>query len=352
MVAPQDPSEFDNDALDEGEEEELYEHHRIAVDRGQEPIRVDKFLMLRLEATSRNKIQQAAKAGNILANKTAVKPNYKVKPGDIISLVLPHPEREYKITPEDIPLELKYEDDHLLIINKPPGLVVHPGVGNHSGTLVHALAFHFEHLPVKDDEMKPGLVHRLDKDTSGLMVIAKNDLAMNKLAKQFFDRSIHRRYVSLVWGDPEESEGRIVGHLGRDQRYRKKMAVYHDGEYGKHAATNFKVIERFGYATLVECKLETGRTHQIRVHMAWKGHPVFNDKLYGGDSIIKGTVYTKYKQFVENCFKILPTQALHAKSLGFVHPASGEEMFFEQDPPEPFQQVLEKWRRYTRNFNL
>jgi 23S rRNA pseudouridine1911/1915/1917 synthase len=351
MVAEED--KYD-DFLDEeeSEEEELYEHYRIEVDKGQEPLRIDKFLMLRLENTSRNKVQQAAKAGNILANNQAVKPNYKVRPNDVISIVLPHPEREYKIIPENIPLEIIYEDDALLVINKPAGLVVHPGVGNHSGTLVHALAYHFDNLPVRDDEMKPGLVHRLDKDTSGLMVIAKNDLAMNKLAKQFFDRTIHRRYRSLVWGDPEEKEGRIVGHLGRDQRYRKKMAVYPDADYGKHAATNFKVIERFGYTSLVECKLETGRTHQIRVHMAWIGHPVFNDPLYGGNSIVKGTVYTKYKQFVDNCFKVLPTQALHAFSLGFIHPVSGDEMYFEQEPPEGFQQLLEKWRRYSSNFHL
>lgn len=353
MVADHSRNEDNLEEQEEfGTDAELFEHHRISVDKGQEPLRVDKFLMLRLESTSRNKVQQAAKAGNILVNTKPVKPNYKVKPNDTISIVLPHPEKDYKIVPEDIPLDIIYEDDHLLVLNKPPGLVVHPGVGNKTGTLVHALAYHIENLPVRDDDMKPGLVHRLDKDTSGLMVVAKNDIAMNKLAKQFFDRSIERTYNSLVWGDPDPLEDRIEGNLGRDQRFRKKMAVYPDGDYGKYAATNYKVLERFGYASLIECKLETGRTHQIRVHLAWRKHPVFNDPLYGGNSIVKGTVYTKYKQFVENCFKIQTTQALHAKTLGFIHPATGEKMQFDQDLPESFQQVLDKWRRYSSNFEL
>jgi len=331
------------------EQEELFEHHRIEVDKGQHPLRIDKFLVNRIENVSRTKIHDAAVAGNILVNDKSVKPNYKVKPLDIISIVMSQPPREIELIPQDIPIEIVYEDSDLIIINKKPGMVVHPGYGNYTGTLVNALAYHFEHLPMfNSDELRPGLVHRIDKNTSGLLVVAKNEIAKNRLAKQFYDHTITRKYQALVWGTPQE-KGTIEGHIGRNLKDRKKMYVFAGGEHGKHAITHFSLIEQLGYVSLVECQLETGRTHQIRVHLQFNGHPLFNDETYGGDKILKGTTFTKYKQFVQNCFQMLPRHALHAKSLGFIHPANGKKMFFETELPEDMQSVIEKWRNYTIN---
>lgn len=328
--------------------EELYEHHRIVVDKGQQVMRIDKYLVNRLENTSRSKIQGAAEAGNILVNEQAVKSNYKIKPEEVISIVLPHPPRDTEILPEDIPLNVVFEDEHILVINKNAGLVVHPGVGNYTGTLINALYHYFRDLPLfQTGNMRPGLVHRLDKNTSGILLIAKTELALNRLAKQFYDRTTSRKYLALVWGSLDEEEGRIEGHIGRDLKDRKKMNVFADGSQGKHAVTHYKLIERLGYLSLVECQLETGRTHQIRVHFKHIRHPIFNDETYGGDQILKGTTFTKYKQFVQNCFQALPRHALHAKSLGFTHPDTGEQMFFDSELPEDMTQVIEKWRRYT-----
>lgn len=330
------------------ESEELYEHHKIIADKGQEVVRVDKFLMDRIPNTSRNKIQNAAKNGNILANGNTVKQNYKVKPNDTISIVMPYPVREIELIPENIPLDIHYEDDTVVVVNKPSNMVVHPGYGNYSGTLVNALVYHFDQLPQKSDDYygRPGLVHRLDKHTTGLMVIAKTEDALTKLAKQFYDRTTERRYQALVWGDVQEDEGTIEGRLGRSLTNRKKMAVFPDGDYGKHAITHYKVLRRFGYVTLVECRLETGRTHQIRVHMKHIGHPLFNDLEYGGDRVLKGTSFTKYKQFVENCFQLLDGQALHAKTLGFEHPKTKEYLRFDSELPASIQNVLKKWEVY------
>lgn len=332
-----------------GEEQELYEHHRIICDPKQSQIRLDKFLFDRLANTSRNRIQVAAKAGNVLVNGKAAKPSQKVKPGDEISIVLPYPQREVEILPEDIPLEVLYEDDHILVINKQAGLVVHPGHGNWTGTLVNALLFHFGKLPSTPgaEIPRPGLVHRLDKDTSGVMVVGKTEEALTHLARQFFDRTSDRRYNALVWGDFAEDEGSIEGHIGRSVKDRTVQFVYPEGDQGKHALTRWKVLERFRYITLVECKLETGRTHQIRVHMQWIGHPLFNDAAYGGDRVLKGTTFTKYRQFVENCFKVLPRQALHARTLDIDHPITGKRMHFESPLPADMQAVLEKWRAYS-----
>ncbi|MCC6542598.1 MAG: RluA family pseudouridine synthase [Flavobacteriales bacterium] len=332
-----------------GEEQELYEHHRIVCDPKQSLIRLDKFLFDRLANTSRNRIQVAAKAGNVLVNDKVAKPSQKVKPGDAISIVLPYPQRETEILPEDIPLRVLYEDEHILVIDKQAGLVVHPGHGNWTGTLVNALLFHFGKLPSTPgaEIPRPGLVHRLDKDTSGVMVIGKTEEALTHLARQFFDRTSDRRYNALVWGDFAEEEGVIEGHIGRSVRDRTVQAVFPDGDQGKPAVTRWRVIERFRYITLVECKLETGRTHQIRVHMQWTGHPLFNDAAYGGDRVLKGTTFTKYRQFVENCFKALPRQALHARTLDIDHPITGERMHFESELPADMQAVLEKWRTYT-----
>lgn len=330
------------------EQEDLFEHYNIVADPGQEPLRVDKFLMDRIPNTSRNKLQIAAKNGNILVNKKEVKSNYKVKPDDEISIVLPYPVRNIELIPEDIPLDIVYEDDDLIIVNKQAGIVVHPGYGNYTGTLVNALVHHFDNLPSLPSDYfgRPGLVHRLDKNTTGLMIVAKTENALTNLANQFFERTTYRRYNALVWGDFEEDEGTITGNLGRSLKNRKVMDVFPDGDVGKHAVTHYKVLERFGYVTLIECRLETGRTHQIRVHLKHIGHPLFNDFEYGGDRIIKGTVFSKYKQFIQNCFEVLPRQALHAKSIGFKHPVSGEEMLFHSELPDDMQKVLEKWRRY------
>jgi 23S rRNA pseudouridine1911/1915/1917 synthase len=329
-------------------EEELFEHHRVIADKGQDPLRVDKFLMNRLEGTSRSKIQQAAVDGFIQVNDKAVKSNYKVKPHDIVTVMFKNPPREFELIPQDIPLNIVYEDEDIVVLNKEAGMVVHPGYGNYSGTLVNALAYHFKDLPSNGgDPTRPGLVHRIDKNTTGLMVIAKSDLAMTSLSKQFFDRSIDRRYNALIWGELGKEEGSIEGHIGRSLKNRKVMSVFPEGDYGKHAKTHYRVLERFGYISLVECKLETGRTHQIRVHFQHIKHPLFNDNEYGGDKILKGTTFSKYKQFVENCFKIIPRQSLHAKSLAFTHPRTKEWMSFESELAEDMKTVIEKWRNYA-----
>ncbi len=337
--------------VDNSEQEnndELYEHFRFVAGEGQEPLRVDKFLMNFIENATRNKIQLAIKAGNVLVNDSEVKANYKVKARDVVRVVLAHPPHENLLVPEDIPLDIVYEDEELIVIDKPAGLVVHPGHGNYSGTLVNGLIYHFQTLP-KNSSDRPGLIHRIDKDTSGLLVVAKTDFSMAHLARQFFNRTTQRRYVALVWGSVEQDEGTIEGHIGRSQKNRLQMEVYPDGDHGKPAVTHFRVLERFSYVTLVECRLETGRTHQIRAHFKHLGHPLFNDERYGGDKILKGTTFTKYRQFVENCFKVLPRQALHARTLGFEHPVTGESMHFESDIPEDMKTCLEKWRVYTRS---
>lgn len=328
--------------------EELYEHYRFTASEGQIPLRVDKFLMNFIENATRNKIQQAAKAGNILVNDKPVKSNHKVKPKDIVRVVLAHPPHENLLVAEDIPLDIVHEDDDVIVVNKPAGMVVHPGHGNYSGTLVNGLIHHIENLPKNSNE-RPGLVHRIDKDTSGLLVVAKTEFAMAHLSKQFFDRTTERLYYALVWGNIEEDAGTIEGHIGRSFKNRLQMDVFPDGEFGKPAITHFKVIERLTYVTLVQCKLETGRTHQIRAHFKHIGHTLFNDERYGGDQILKGTTFTKYKQFVENCFKVLPRQALHAKTLGFTHPTTGKFLQFDSPIPEDMENCLEKWRSYTLN---
>ncbi|GAF02549.1 RluA family pseudouridine synthase [Saccharicrinis fermentans] len=331
----------------EDEQNEMFEHFRFVSDAGQKPIRIDKFLVNRMENASRNKIQEAASAGNILVDGAPVKSNYKLKPNETITIVMEYPRREIEIIPEDIPLNIHFEDDYLMVVNKNPGMVVHPGHGNYSGTLVNALAYHLRDLPLFNaDDPRPGLVHRIDKDTSGLLVVAKTEQAKNHLARQFFDKTTERKYVALVWGNMEEDEGTITGHIGRSLKNRMQMSVFPDGAFGKHAVTHYKVLERLGYVTAVECVLETGRTHQIRAHMKYIGHTLFNDERYGGEEILKGTTFTKYKQFVQNCFKILPRQALHAKTLGFIHPHTGEKMSFDTDIPEDMSMVIEKWRAY------
>ncbi len=333
---------------EDSENEELYEHHRIQADSGQKPLRVDKFLGNLLPNTSRNKIQQAAAAGNIHVNQKAVKSNYRVKAGDLVQVVLSYPPREIELIPEDIPLDIIHEDDDVIVINKQAGIVVHPGYGNYTGTLVNGLLFHFKNLPGKD-ETRPGLVHRLDKDTSGIMVIAADEYAMAHLARQFFERTTQRTYQALVWGNVAEDEGTITGHIGRSKKDRKVFTVYPEGDEGKHAVTHYRVLERFGYTTLVECRLETGRTHQIRVHMKYLGHTLFNDKEYGGDRILKGTTFTKYKQFVANCFSLCPRQALHAKTLGFEHPRSKQQLSFNSELPADMGALIEKWRHYAQH---
>jgi 23S rRNA pseudouridine1911/1915/1917 synthase len=329
------------------EDLELFEHHRIVVDKGQSLLRIDKFLMHRIENASRTKIQAAADAGSILVNDKPIKSNYKVKPSDVISVLLPNPPRDTTVYPENIPLDIVYEDDDLLIVNKAAGMVVHPGFNNYTGTLVNALTYHFENLPTgRNGEQRPGLVHRIDKNTSGLLVISKNEFAMSFLAKQFFDHSIERSYQALVWGNLEDESGTISGNLGRDPKDRLQMTVFADEDNGKPAVTHWKVLERFHYVTLIECKLETGRTHQIRAHLRHLGHPIFNDETYGGNQILKGTTFSKYRQFVANAFEMIPRQALHAKSLGFIHPQSKEFVFFDSVLPPDFQSVLDKWRHF------
>ena len=336
------------DAPEENEEDELYEHYRFNADKGQQPLRVDKFLMNFIENATRNKIQQAAKAGNILVNDEPVKQNYKVKPGDEVRVVLSYPPRETSVIPQNIPVDIVYEDESVIVVNKAPGMVVHPGHGNYSGTLVNALKYHFDNLPSLTAELeRPGLVHRIDKDTSGLLVIAKTEYAMDHLAKQFFNRTTRRLYVAIVWGNIEEDEGTIIGNIGRNPSNRMQMTVFEDGSQGKHAVTHFKVLERLGYITVVECKLETGRTHQIRAHMKHIGHTLFNDERYGGNEILKGTTFTKYKQFVQNCFAICPRQTLHARTLGFEHPVTGEQLDFECPIPDDMTNLIKKWRVYS-----
>ena len=325
---------------------ELYEHFRFIAEKGQQILRVDKFLVLRMEKTSRNRIQQAAEAGCIWVNGKPVKSNYKVKPGDDVRIVMDRPRYEFEIIPQDIPLNIVYEDDALLVVDKPAGLVVHPGHGNYSGTLVNALAWHFRDNPDYDiTDPRLGLVHRIDKDTSGLLVVAKTPEAKTELGKQFFNKTTRREYYALVWGDFDEDEGTIVGNIARNPKDKLQMKVFDDPEIGKHAVTHYKVMERFGFVTLVQCRLETGRTHQIRVHMLSKGHPLFNDARYGGDQILKGNRTGSYKQYIQNCFDICPRQALHARTLGFKHPVTGEEMDFTSEIPADMSALLDKWRK-------
>jgi 23S rRNA pseudouridine1911/1915/1917 synthase len=329
-----------------------YEHHKFIADKGQNPLRVDRFLLNFIEFTTRNKIQQSIKSGNVRVNNLIVKSNYKVKSNDVVTVVFNYPKPKNELIPQDIPLNITYEDDDFLIVNKNAGMVVHPGFGNRDGTLVNALAFHAESLPNMGEEDRPGLVHRLDKNTSGILVVAKNDISMNNLAKKFFERDLDRRYIALVWGNLKDNNGTITGNIGRNLKNRKIMDVFTDGDYGKHAVSHYKVLERFGYTTLIECKLETGRTHQIRAHFKHLGHPIFNDSDYGGDMILKGTTFSKYKQFVQNCFKICDRQALHAKSLSFNHPTSNKKMFFDSDLPKDMKELLEKWRKYAIHKSL
>ena len=336
----------DDVEINEQDEQDLYEHLRVVVDKGQSLLRIDKFLMHRVENASRNRIQNAIDLGNVLVNDKPIKPSYKVKPLDVISVVLPHPPRDTEVYPENIALNIVYEDDDVLIVNKPAGMVVHPGYNNYTGTLVNGLVYHFQQLPtLPGNDGRPGLVHRIDKDTSGLLLLSKNERAMTWLARQFFEHTITRKYLALVWGDLEQ-DGTVTGYIGRSVNDRRVMAIYDDPEKGKWSVTHYKVLERMNYVTLIECQLETGRTHQIRAHMKHIGHPLFSDATYGGDKILKGTVFSKYKQFVDNCFEIMPRQALHAQTLGFIHPTQKKYIHFESPLPQDFETVLEKWRKY------
>jgi len=345
----------EDEQLPRGEEagdgsEELYQRFVFQADKGQEPFRIDKFLMNRIEGATRNKLQQAINTGLILVNGKEVKQNYKIKPFDQIVVYSDLSPESTDVVPEKLPLNIVYEDEDILLINKPAGMVVHPGSGNYTGTLLNGVAYYLQHEnPAVSEDTLPrfGLVHRIDKNTSGLLVLAKRDKAMRHLAKQFFDHTVRRQYRALVWGDVEQDSGTIVAHVGRNLRHRKLFEAYPEGDHGKEAVTHYRVLERFNYVTLVECVLETGRTHQIRVHMKYLGHPLFNDDFYGGDRIVKGTIFTKYKQFVENCFELCPRQALHAKTLGFVHPSTGEEIFFDTELPSDMEQVIERWRSYS-----
>lgn len=338
--------------LPEEDNDDLYEHYSFTADKGQSPLRIDKWLMNKVENATRNKIQDAAKNGSIFVNGTPVKSNYKVKPNDQVRVLFQHPPHENLLVAEDIPLDIVYEDDQLLVVNKPAGMVVHPGHGNYSGTLINALIFHFDNLPNNSSE-RPGLVHRIDKDTSGLLVVAKTEHAMAHLTAQFKAKTSEREYVAIVWGNIEEDQGTIEGNIGRHPKNRLQNTVFLDDEAdkGKPAVTHYKVLERLGYVTLVSCKLETGRTHQIRVHMKHIGHTLFNDERYGGNLILKGTTFTKYKQFVENCFKVLPRQALHAKTLGFMHPTKNEFMSFDTPIPQDMQDCIEKWKGYSKHID-
>lgn len=330
------------------EQQELFEHYRYVVDPGQSLLRIDKYLSSRIENTSRTRIQNAANAGNILVNNSPVRPNYKVKPGDMVQIVLPVPPKEIELIPEDLPINILYEDEDMIVVNKEPGMVVHPAYGNYSGTLINALMWHFRDLPLfSSGELRPGLVHRIDKNTSGLLVVAKNELALNRLSRQFYERTTDRRYIAIIWGVPAASEGTIAGHIGRNLRDRKIMQVFPDGSQGKPAITHYRVIEDFGYVSVIECRLETGRTHQIRVHFSHIRHPLFNDEEYGGNEILKGTTYAKYHQFVKNCFSLLPRQALHAKTLSLDHPVTGKRLVFDSELPADMQQVIDKWRNYV-----
>ena len=343
---------MEKNKIDENEiDQELHEHFSFDVDKGQEPLRIDKFLMNRIENATRNKIQNAAKDGYIRVNQNPVKSSYKVKKGDKIKILFTHPPYENLLTPENIDVDIVFEDDSIIIINKPPGLVVHPGHGNYSGTLINGLLYHFKNLP-KNSSDRPGLVHRIDKDTSGLIVIAKTEKAMTFLAKQFFNKTVEREYYALVWGDVKNDSGEINEPIGRNPKNRLQMIVYKNRDGGKEAITTYKVIKRFGYVTLISCRLKTGRTHQIRVHMKYLGHVLFSDGRYGGDKILKGTVFSKYKQFVENCFEILPRQALHAKTIGFIHPETKESISFDSKIPSDISQAIDKWELYSKHKKL
>ena len=328
---------------------DLFEHYEFIASTGQLPLRVDKFIINFIENASRTKVQKAIESSNVLVNGSAVKSNYKIKPLDKVSVVYSYPKITHELIPQDIPINILFEDNDILIINKEAGMVVHPGFGNYDGTLVNALAFHFNNLPSLDGQERPGLVHRIDKNTSGILVVAKNESSLSVMAKKFEKRDLNRLYIALVWGDIKEEKGTIIGNIGRSLKNRKIMSVFPEADYGKHAVTNYKVIERYGYTTLVECKLETGRTHQIRAHFKFLGHPLFNDFEYGGDRILKGTTFTKYKQFVQNCFKICPRHALHAKSLEFTHPSKNELVFFDSNLPEDMRKLVEKWKNYSKN---
>ena len=337
----------------EGEGDEMYEHFSVTVDKGQSMMRLDKYLSTHIENCSRNRIQTAVDNGNVFVNGRPQKASYKIKPFDHIVLKMEYPKYNCLLTPQDIPIDIIYEDDDVIVVNKEAGMCVHPGHGNYEGTLVNALTFHLQDNPMfQQGDERAGLVHRIDKNTSGILVVGKNPNACNHLSRQFFLHTTKRRYVALVWGNFEQDEGTITGNIGRNPRNRHQMYVFADGSEGKHAVTHFKVLRRYGYVTLVECRLETGRTHQIRVHMAWKGHPLFNDARYGGDRILKGTTFSKYKQFIENCFSLLPRQALHARSLGFVHPATGKDVCFESELPNDLKSVIEKWEMYCSSRNL
>lgn len=345
--------DFQEDDFAEEQNSELFEHYRFVADKGQGQMRVDKYLAMHIVGVSRNRIQQAAEASCILVNDTPVKSNYKIKPLDVISVVMNRPPRELEIVPENIPLDVVYEDEDLMVINKPPGLVVHPGFGNYQGTMVNAIAYRLKDSPEYDPkDPRLGIVHRIDKDTSGLILVAKNAYAKTHLSAQFFNKTTKRQYVALVWGIISEDEGRIEGNIGRSLKDRMLMTVFPDGDYGKSAVTHYEVLERLGYVTFIKCKLETGRTHQIRVHMKYIGHTLFNDERYGGNEILKGTNFAKYKQFVQNCFNICPRQALHAQTLGFVHPRTGEELMFEAPLPDDMNQLLEKWRGYISHRDM
>lgn len=345
--------DFAEDIFADNQDSQLYEHYRFDVDKGQGTMRVDKYLAMHIEGISRNRIQQAAEANCILVNEVPVKSNYKIKPLDVISVVMDRPRRELEIIPEDIPLDIVYEDEDLMVINKSPGLVVHPGFGNYQGTMVNAVAYRLKDTPEYDaKDPRLGIVHRIDKDTSGLIVVAKNAYAKTHLSAQFFNKTTKRQYVALVWGSIDADEGRVEGNIGRSLKDRMLMTVFPEGDYGKPAVTHYKVLERLGYVTLVQCRLETGRTHQIRVHMKYIGHTLFNDERYGGNETLKGTHFAKYKQFVQNCFNLCPRQALHAQTLGFVHPRTGEELMFEAPLPEDITLLLDKWRGYVSNRDI
>ncbi len=349
-----DKTDDSNEWQDDDEEQgtEMFEHYHIDVDNGQALLRIDKFLMDRLPNASRSKIQEAIEAGNVLVNNKVIKANYRIKPKDVISVVMAYPKREIEITPENISLNILYEDDQLLVINKPAGMVVHPAFGHYNGTLVNALAWHLKGNPLfNTSDPRPGLVHRIDKDTSGLLVIAKTEKAKSHLALQFFNKTSSRKYIAVCWGNLAEESGTITGHIGRNPHNRKIMSVFPDGSHGKHAVTHYRVLERIGYVNIIECILETGRTHQIRAHFKYIKHPLFNDAEYGGNEILKGTTFAKYKQFVHNCFTICSRQALHAKTLGFIHPVTGETMLFDSELPGDMQQLIEKWRNYIINRN-
>ena len=328
--------------------EELFEHFSFLADKGQEPVRVDKFLMNRIENATRNKIQKAAKSGYIFSNNIPVKQNYKVKPGDNVKVMFHHPPHENLLVGEKMDIDVVYEDNDLIVVNKPPNQVVHPGHGNYTGTLLNGLIYYNDNLPENNDG-RPGLVHRIDKDTSGLLVVAKSETALTVLAKQFFEKKIERKYLAIVWGVPNPAKDTINKNLSRDKKNRMIMSVPNEDDIGKKAVTHYNIIEDLGYVSLIECQLETGRTHQIRAHMKHIGHPIFNDVRYGGDKILKGTIFNKYKQFVDNCFKIMPRQALHAKTLGFLHPKTNEKMYFDIDLPNDFNSCLEKWKKYSKN---